>query len=76
MANGTTTFEDVARAAEGVQVARGAKGKPIEQFCNVWPMIKGVLQLAKMMFPKNVREKIDQAIPVCDALCAGGGGGT
>ena len=72
MANGTTTFEDVERAAQAVHVTRGAKN-PVQQFCGVWPMIKTVLQLVKGMFPKSVRDKIEQAIPICDAVCAGGG---
>ena len=38
-------------------------------------MIKGILQMVRLMLPKSVRDKVDQAVPVCDALCAGSGGG-
>jgi hypothetical protein len=74
MANATVTYEDVERAAQGIKTSRD-RANPIQQFCGVWPMIKTVLQLTKAMFPKQVRDRIEQAIPVCDAVCAGGGGG-
>jgi hypothetical protein len=75
MANQATTYEDVEKAANAIKATRAAGGSHIQQFCTYWPMIKGVLQMARVMFPKNVRDKIDQASQVCDALCVGGGGG-
>jgi hypothetical protein len=83
MANHATTYEDVEKAANAIGAPRGTaasmqqKGAAVsmQQFCTYWPMIKGILQMVRLMLPKNVRDKIDQAIPVCDALCQGGGGG-
>jgi hypothetical protein len=74
MANQATTYEDVEKAANAIKATRGA-GSPAQQFCTYWPMIKGILQMVRLMLPKSVRDRVDQAVPVCDALCAGSGGG-
>jgi hypothetical protein len=74
MATASATYEDIERAAQGIRITRD-KANPIQQFCGVWPLIKTVLQLAKNWLPKQVRDKLEQAITICDAVCASGGGG-
>jgi hypothetical protein len=75
MADQVTTYEDVERAANAIKTTRGPGGSPIQQFCGFWPMIKNILHMVRLMLSKNVRDKVDQAIQVCDALCVAGGGG-
>lgn len=75
MANGTMTYEEVERLAERVPDASGARdvgANPIQKFCAVWPMLRGVLQMARVFFPQKVREKIDAAVTVCDGICPSG----
>lgn len=71
MPNGQGTYEDLEKVANAIpaQGAAALAGNPIQQFCRFWPLIKKVLELVKHLFPKNVRDKIEDAIKVCDMLC-------
>lgn len=71
MPNGHATYEDLEKLATAIpaQGAAARGGNPIQQFCTFWPLIKKVLEMVKHLFPKNVREKIEAAIKVCDTLC-------
>jgi hypothetical protein len=73
VANGTPTYEEIERAANAIpdQRAIGAIANPIDQFCKIWPMMKKILQAARVFLPKPVRDKIDLAISVCDGICPG-----
>lgn len=68
-------------ARERTGGAAAARGGPIDQFCEVWPLVRRVLRSILRLVPPRVRRLLEQFIEIGDLLCrdrtrdAGGGGG-